>query len=58
MSAEVETNELAVEEALEYLVLRGWVTTRITPSGELLYGLNVMRHGILQNLIYASPRFE
>ena len=57
-SAGVEANELAVEEALDYLALRGWVTVAKTPSGQLLYGLNFLKHSLLQQFLHQSPRFH
>lgn len=56
--AGVEANELVVEEALKYLAIKGWVTVAKTPSGQLLYGLNVLKHSVLQQFLHEQPRFH
>lgn len=56
-SAGVVTNESAVEKALNYLALRDWLTITKTPSGGLLYGLNLLKQDILQQFLHPLTVF-
>jgi len=54
--AGVEANEPAVEEALNYLAAKGWVTMTKASSGPKLYGLNLLKQNLLQQFLHGQPR--
>ena len=54
----VETNQQVVEDALNYLVAKGWVTMTKAPSGLKLYALNLLRQQALQQFLHGQPRFH